>query len=78
MLDANRFQLPQIKMGGGRNLAGNHLTDQQSLVMGGSVGGNRFNIGQQSPFIGKIGHDLDSIQSSQYTGKMTPMYEKQN
>lgn len=46
--------------------------------MGGNIAANRFSMGQQSPFVGKIGHDLDSIQSSVYNGKMTPMYEKQN
>jgi hypothetical protein len=45
--------------------------------MGGNVGGSKYNIAQQSPFGGKIGAELDSIQSSVYNGKLTPMYEKQ-
>lgn len=49
---------------------------EQSVIMGGNVAANRFSLGQQGPFVGKMGHDLDSIQSSAY-GKMTPMYEKQ-
>lgn len=59
-------------------MGANQYMTEQSMVMGGNIAANRFSMGQQSPFVGKMGHDLDSIQSSVYNGKMTPMYEKQN
>jgi|TARA_B110001450_G_scaffold252577_1_gene274616 hypothetical protein len=78
LIDNKQFQLPKIQKGGARNLgAQQYMTQEQSIVMGGNVGGSKYNIGQQSPFGGKIGTELDSIQSSVYNGKLTPMYEKQ-
>lgn len=41
--------------------------------MNGAVGTGRFSIGQQSPFVNKVGNDQESMN----TVKLTPKYERQ-
>ena len=68
--DLARVQLPKI--GIGRNIHKNQQA-QESVVMNGAVGTGRFSIGQQSPFVNKVGNDQESMN----TVKLTPKYERQ-